>query len=237
MKTPITFYPVNLEGLKDKYLISKEGLVLSLQVQRLLNPHLETNGYWYLSIRYKNSNSYPLHRLLANTFIPNPNNLPEVNHKDGNKLNNSLDNLEWVTGSNNIRHAFTNNLTKYKALIDYNDIDSIINKLLTDESSNLCSLSRELGISGKSGSLYRLIERHLIRENNIDLLNQIKTTIFKRKGQATAKKIIAKDVATEEELEFKSLREAADYYGISHANVCRCCKSGRESRGIIFRYA
>jgi len=47
-----------------------------------------------------------VHRLIAKAFIPNPNNLPEVNHKDRNGLNNHVDNLEWVTSSNNSKHSW-----------------------------------------------------------------------------------------------------------------------------------
>lgn len=51
-----------------------------------------------------------VNRLVAQAFIPNPAGLPEVNHKDGNKDNNSADNLEWSTRSANMRHAFATNL-------------------------------------------------------------------------------------------------------------------------------
>ena len=50
-----------------------------------------------------------LHRILAECFIDNPHNKPQVNHKDGNKHNNNLNNLEWVTSSENQRHRFNNN--------------------------------------------------------------------------------------------------------------------------------
>ena len=51
-----------------------------------------------------------VHRLIAETFIPNPNNLRDVNHKDGNKLNNDVSNLEWISHSDNIRHSYKNRL-------------------------------------------------------------------------------------------------------------------------------
>ncbi|MDP4224837.1 MAG: HNH endonuclease [Bacteroidota bacterium] len=53
-------------------------------------------------------NSFYIHRLVAETYIPNPNNLPEVNHKDGNKDNNHISNLEWTNHKDNINHAREN---------------------------------------------------------------------------------------------------------------------------------
>ena len=71
------------------------------------------NGYMQVNI-YNDSKSKTLliHRLVASAFIPNPSKLPEVNHKDGNKLNNNVSNLEWCTRSQNIKHGIDTGLIK-----------------------------------------------------------------------------------------------------------------------------
>lgn len=97
-----------------EYYVSSHGRVKSLKFgkERILKPSLSGNRYlsvdlWYLNKKRKVQN---IHRLVALTFIPNPDNKPEVNHIDGNKLNNHIDNLEWVTRRENVKHAWDNGL-------------------------------------------------------------------------------------------------------------------------------
>lgn len=81
--------------------------------ERYINPSIDSNGYRILQlIRYNKRRTIRLHRLLALHFIPNPENKPEVNHKDGIKLNNSLSNLEWATHKENAIHSYKNGMTK-----------------------------------------------------------------------------------------------------------------------------
>lgn len=90
------------------YLIDESGLVLNKQYERELKGHLSTStGYIYMTLRRDLvSHRVPLHRLLAFQFIPNPENKPMVNHRDGVKINNQLENLEWVTNQENVQHAY-----------------------------------------------------------------------------------------------------------------------------------
>ena len=103
---------------------------------QVLNKNNKTMCQWTDNVGYKQCNLYKdgkkkyvrIHRLVAELFVPNPNNLPQVNHIDGNKLNNHYTNLEWVSNSQNTKHAFDNGLiskTKLKCRIGNNIYDSI----------------------------------------------------------------------------------------------------------------
>ncbi len=86
---------------RDGFLISEDGLVIG-RSGKPLKAKISADGY--LRVRLQD-NWKNLHRLLAEAFIPNPTNLETVNHKDGNKLNNNLQNLEWVSRQDNLYHA------------------------------------------------------------------------------------------------------------------------------------
>lgn len=117
----------DVKNYEDYYEISETGIVRSkdrvcvdsLGRKRfrkgvVLNPDIAQNGYYRVTLAKdgKRKQVY-LHRLLATHFLENPKNLPQVNHKDGNKLNNSLNNLEWCSVQENVIHAYKHNLINH----------------------------------------------------------------------------------------------------------------------------
>ena len=105
------------EGL---YKISIDGTIIGPR-NKILQPQI-MNGYLKV-VLYKNNSTKTigLHRLLALTFIPNPNNWPQVNHKDENKLNNSISNLEWCTAKYNCNYG-----TRTKRSLEHGHLASSI---------------------------------------------------------------------------------------------------------------
>ncbi|WP_139925238.1 HNH endonuclease [Hymenobacter sp. DG01] len=108
-----TFYQIDEA---KSYYVSSCGAVYSSLKERCLA--VADNGIGYQQVFLKLDNGLDkwrkLHRLVAGRFIPNPENKPDANHLDGNKKNNDVSNLEWVTKSENTRHAYATGLMKAK---------------------------------------------------------------------------------------------------------------------------
>lgn len=105
----------DVNGYEGRYQVSNFGRIKSTrewrgnkykeryaECDKLLSGYVGNTGYIFVHLDGKNCT---LHRLVAKAFIPNPYNMPQVNHKDGNKLNNCVENLEWCTNKENAIHA------------------------------------------------------------------------------------------------------------------------------------
>ena len=129
----------------DDYIITEKGEIINKHNNRLVKPQKNGKGYLRVSIGKK---LMFVHRLVAQQYIPNPENKLQVNHKDGNKLNNCVDNLEWVTNQENRNHAIKNDLHFYGdrcfwSKLTRQDVMFIRN----DNSHNITELSKMFNVA------------------------------------------------------------------------------------------
>lgn len=124
----------------ENYLITTSGEVINSKTGRVLKPN--DNGHGYLQIRMGSKNYY-IHRLVAEAFIPNPDNLPEVDHIDTDKSNNSVENLRWVTRKENQNNPLT--LAKKKRVAQFTKDGEFIKEYRCAKDA-----ADELGINDKS---------------------------------------------------------------------------------------
>lgn len=118
----------NLLGYEGLYLIDSLGNIVSCPRQkgaRFVNQYkilgTKVNKFGYKEVALSKdgkTKTVLLHRLIAIHFVPNPDNLPVVNHKNGIKTDNRIENLEWVTRSQNTKHAYVNNLGGFKDFVN-----------------------------------------------------------------------------------------------------------------------
>ena len=167
----MTCYPLTLEDLEgevwqpvaDGYQVSSFGRIKSFKrkTPKILRPNIKGCGYLTveLSINCKIKTS-SVARLVAKAFIPNPNNKREVNHIDGNKFNCHVSNLEWVTPSENTKHAFDNGLAKVLRGVD-NGRTSLtaaqVKEIRRLKGCGLHSLAKKFGI-GRT-TVFRIVNK------------------------------------------------------------------------------
>ena len=143
----------NYEGL---YKIDENGNVFSVRNNKFLKRMTFPSGYEYVHLCNGKGKTklFRVHRLVAEAFIPNPDNSPEVNHKDGNKQNNSVDNLEWCTNLENIQHSVKTGLRNAKgennpsAKLTAKDVENIRKEYVPNSKEfGTVALARKYGVS------------------------------------------------------------------------------------------
>lgn len=147
----------DIKGYDGYYQISNLGRVKSLEriicinntnrklKDKILTPRYDKKGYLGVALN-KNAIAryFKIHRLVANNFINNADNKKQINHKDGNKQNNKVENLEWVTNIENRKHAVDNNLIFQKEVIKYDINNKFLNKFKSGvEAQKITGISRK----------------------------------------------------------------------------------------------
>lgn len=102
----------DIKGFEGKYAITMSGRVWSYKSQKFLRPQISRKKFGYLQVDLYNKNGEKVrcyvHRLVAETYIPNPDNQPQVGHIDENPFNNNWDNLYWTNPMNNCNYGHRN---------------------------------------------------------------------------------------------------------------------------------
>lgn len=160
-------------GFNGKYFISDSGLLASTSFRatgdvvtdlperpRVVRPALKKDGYYGMCLKDgRTSKNVYIHRLVASAFVPNPDNKPQVNHINGNKLDNRAENLEWVTPQENTVHAWKTGLHGHinRGLRKLSD-DDVLEIRLSDESQDV--LAKRYGVCQSTISSIKRYKRY-----------------------------------------------------------------------------
>ena len=169
----------NYEGL---YTIHPSGEIRGVKNNNIkaTNPNKNTT---YLQVNLHKCGKLKmcyLHRLLALQFIPNPNNKSEINHIDGNKQNNTLDNLEWVTHKENSHHAHSIGLYPYTRKFSKTFYVDLLNKFLSGESITNLAIKHKSSLTQFS---YWIREAAILEHKE----SEYKQALYKQKSIRTKK--------------------------------------------------
>lgn len=138
-------------GFEDYFQISNLGRLFSKRSNKILKLHTNKSGYVSLATKIGGrqgiNHCFKLHRVVAEAFLHNPDNKPEVNHKDGIKSNNIVTNLEWSTKSENIQHCNNLGLKRVGINSPYAKLNSKQVKKIRESNNTNASLAREMQVS------------------------------------------------------------------------------------------
>lgn len=153
----------------DRIAKTKAGVIKPTK-GKVLRLTLKNNGYKTVMLCVNDKRKrFHVHRLVAQAFIPNPENKSEVNHKDGNKANNNVANLEWNTKSENMQHAVLNNLCKIgeesrSAKLSEKTVIAIKRLFRINPNFNKCQIAKKLNV--RDTTIHKIINnqrwKHLI---------------------------------------------------------------------------
>ena len=217
------------------YFITENGECFNKHSGKFLKGQISNSGYLNYNLTLPTGVKRRLyaHRLVAEAYLENPNLLPQVNHKDGNKLNNSYTNLEWVTASQNQKHSVELGLKSSAHKVYQFDKDLKLIKVfpsiesVADSGYNIAMVSQEMRNSVKNLTLgFYWSDSDLanfITQNNINC--------------GTSRKVYQTDLKGNIVAIFDSLHAAAKAVNGSHSHISECCRGKIKTyKGFQWRY-
>lgn len=221
--------PIILDGHETWYSVSNYGNVRNNSTKTLLSGTVANNGYRMVHLRYRINKVCSVHRLVMKAFKPcaEMDDL-QVNHIDGNKLNNRLDNLEWCTALENMRHSFATGLQKNKSypIYQYDLNGNYITSYI-----NASEAARCLGID--QGNILRCIHGEQTHARQYQFCKEqhdkIRPWYDWKKHQVFVYTDDGQLVNT-----YESQQAAAQAFGVGEASVSRYMKQTRKLPGFVF---
>lgn len=215
---------------KDRTITDKNGKKRFVR-GRILKQQVLPNGYMQvpLSVNGKTVHRY-VHRIEAASFIPNPDNLPEVNHKDNDRTNNAISNLEWCTSqyNNNYKKNFGTSSTEVLGHPTF-AVDLRTSKILRFESQ--CEAAHQLGVY--QGNIQKVLNGEKSQTGGYWFTEDESKITEEKIKEIRAKmqpcQVIAVNFKTGEVFWFESQREAARQLGINQASIGRIA-NGQQNR-------
>ena len=213
--------------------ISNLGNLRNSTNKHVYKLQLNPNGYYetYISLGHKGyGKTFKIHRCVACTFLPNPENKPTVNHIDGNKQNNCLTNLEWATDSENIQHAYDTGLNyASNKKISNTAMDEVLIRFFKGE--NLTTIVKDYSFSLPTLSTY--LEKYVIDIGLIEQFNleKVRQKNLRAKNSVTSRvtfNVIGISLLDPSDIiTFSSLSDAARALGKTSSGPISNCLSGR----------
>lgn len=214
----------------ESYKVNQHGDVIN-SFGKLLSQCPNKKGYmrvWLTNDNIKGKQFF-VHRLVAETFIPNPYNYPMINHKDENKSNNSVENLEWCDNTYNQRYSHALKIKQY-------DLHGIFIK----EWNAISDIERDINVPTTNISKcckgkIKTINGFIFLYEGDSIVDRVQS--LSKRYKTIKKKVLAFDLAGILLNSFNSVKEAATFYHCSQKSVIDCCKNRKDSNNNIkFQY-
>jgi hypothetical protein len=225
----IQWKKIIINGQETCYSVSNTGLVRNDKKMTYLGGTVWNNGYRMVHLRYRIDKMCSVHRLVMKAFKPceDMDDL-QINHIDGNKLNNNLDNLEWSTALENMRYSYRMGLQKNSLVKCYQyDLDGNFQKAY----ESVADAARELQIDATS--IHRCVkeeQQHYLKYQ----FKSYKKDKIKPWFNTALKAVYVYDDEGNFVKKYVSQEECAKDFGVSPSSICRYIKLTKKLRGFVF---
>jgi len=225
----IQWKKIIIDGQETCYSVSNTGLVRNDKKMTYLGGSVFNNGYQMVHLRYRIDKMCSVHRLVMKAFKPcDEMDDLQINHIDGNKLNNNINNLEWSTALENMRHSFKTGLQRKKLVKCYQyDLDGNFQKAY----ESVADAARELQID--PDNIYRCVkeeQQHYLKYQFKGYKKDKINPWFK----TNLKAVYVYDDKGNFLKKYTSQKECAEDFGVSPSSVCCYIKGGKNLKGFVF---